>query len=281
MLRVASTKSKRLHPGDTEHWSSTKLTLWLTLWWPNWYWQCVCWISWHGLQRGIKLLQPQIVSSVIMTLALLRDSHCTHWWWGPLNLAFGVKGCGYQQLWVHKSYLVLELAGYVHYYVLQTPFSHHLICEYVEFPRYHIPPPRSPVLLGMYRITRPHSLRIEGHNLFLTLIWVNKPVFCLACLRNLIFYENLECRTMSLYFLFKTDHCLTQQVLHLVVRMPVIPCLLCLNAFWVKIPWALFKCDSSHILNWIRVKSLKNTLWLVSVPREDAHTSTVLKPDTA
>jgi len=48
------------------------------------------------------------------------------------------------------TYLVLTLAARIHYYPLRNSFSCHLICGYLEIPRYHIPPPNSHILLGMY-----------------------------------------------------------------------------------------------------------------------------------
>lgn len=91
-----------------------------------------------------------------------------------------------------------------------------LICGYLVFPGYPIPPPNSDLLPGAYMITKACSLRSQGHNPFLTPIYVKKTLFCLGCFKNLVFYENLEYRSMPLYFLAKTDHCLTQWVFHLI-----------------------------------------------------------------
>lgn len=108
-------------------------------------------------------------------------------------------------------------------------FNRHLIFGVSQVSH---PPPNRDTLLGMYMIIKPCGLTSQGHNPFLTLTWVNKPVFCLGCPRNLVFCENLECRTMPLCFLSKTDH---HPSFYLVVRMPVIPCLLSFNTFCVKV----------------------------------------------
>lgn len=172
---------------------------------------------------------------------------------------------------------MLTLGAYVHSYVLQTPFSYHLICEYLGFPgfRFHFP-----WVLYFCEWMSPDlpdcNLGSQGHNPFLTLLGVNKQV--------------AECRTTPSSFFFKTDHSLIQKVLDLDVRMPVNPCLVCFNAVCIKghldggseQKGISSEYDWSHTLNWIKVKVLlflKNTLWLFSVPRPKAHTSKVLKFD--
>lgn len=118
--------------------------------------------------------------------------------------------------------------------------------------------------------------------------WGQQASVLLGLTHSLILFENLECRTTPPYFIFKTDHSLIQKVSDLDVRMPVNPCPVRFNAFYIKGHWdggseqkGIFRMTEVFFLNWIKVKVLLflNTLWLFSVPRPKAHTSTVLKFD--
>lgn len=159
------------------------------------------------------------------------------------------------------------------------------------FPRFQIPLPKSPILLWMNVIARPARLQ-SGKSVTQPIPnppWGQQASVLLGLTHSLILFENLECRTTPPYFIFKTDHGLIQKVSDLDVRMPVNPCLVHFNAFYIKGHWdgrqwakGYLQNDWSLFLNWIKVKVLlflKNTLWLFSVPRPKAHTSTVLKFD--